>query len=340
VNDASGNITVGGTLAATIVRQKTATNAYNNYYTDGGTTTNSGFAGVFNSSGTRIAYLGFWDSNNIVNMTEAAYGITFGTNSSERMRIDSSGNVGIGTSSPGAKLQVTDGNFNQLYLLSSTTVSGIRFGNTAYTNGYIYYDNGANLTFQTNGSERARINTSGNLLVGSTNTNVGIGDLTTVNGSQLSPAGFVGATRTDEAAAYFTRNNSDGRIANFYRNATGVGGISVTTTSTSFNTSSDYRLKYDVQPMTTGLATVVALNPVTYKWNSNDTYGEGFIAHELQEVVPAAVDGDKDAVDANGNIVAQSVDYSKIVVHLVAACQELKAQNDELKARVAALEAK
>ena len=281
--------------------------------------------------------------------TGASASIKFATGgNTERMRIDSSGNVGIGTSTPnantGTSLVLYSTNTPRFRLTNSTTGQTASDGSeiSLFSTGELVIENRESeaTIFYNGGSERSRINSTGSFLVGSTNNGVGIGDLTTVNGSQLSPAGFVGATRTDEAAAYFTRNNSDGRIANFYRNATGVGGISVTTTGTSFNTSSDYRLKYDVQPMTTGLATVVALNPVTYKWNSNDTYGEGFIAHELQEVVPAAVDGDKDAVDANGNIVAQSVDYSKIVVHLVAACQELKAQNDELKARVAALETK
>jgi hypothetical protein len=100
--DSSGNVGIGtssptqkldinGNVAAGILKQNTPTNAYNNFYTNGGTTTNSGFTGVFNSSGTRIAYLGFWDSNNIVHMTEAAYGITFGTNSVEQVRISSAG---------------------------------------------------------------------------------------------------------------------------------------------------------------------------------------------------------------------------------------------------------
>jgi hypothetical protein len=92
--------------------------------------------------------------------------------------------------------------------------------------------------------------------------------------------------------------------------------------------------------MTMGLATIAALKPVNYDWISTKEQGEGFIAHELQEVIPHAVTGEKDAVDENGKPIHQGVDYSKIVVHLVAACQELKAQNDELKARVAALEAK
>ena len=82
------------------------------------------------------------------------------------------------------------------------------------------------------------------------------------------------------------------------------------------------------------------MNPVTYKWNADDSDGEGFIAHELAEVIPLAVTGEKDAVDADGKPVHQGVDYSKVVVHLVAAIQELSAKNDALEARLAALEAK
>ena len=99
-------------------------------------------------------------------------------------------------------------------------------------------------------------------------------------------------------------------------------------------------MKTNVQPMTTGLATISALKPVTYDWKVDGEKGEGFIAHELQAVVPLAVSGEKDAVGENGTIRPQGVDYSKIVVHLVAAIQELSAKNDALEARLAALEAK
>jgi hypothetical protein len=112
-----------------------------------------------------------------------------------------------------------------------------------------------------------------------------------------------------------------------------VGTINTSGTTTSYNTNSDYRLKYDVQPMVNGLSTVAALKPVTYKWNADNSYGEGFIAHELQEVIPNAVSGEKDAVNKDGSMNLQGVDYSKVVVHLVAAIQELSA-------KVAALEGK
>jgi hypothetical protein len=90
--------------------------------------------------------------------------------------------------------------------------------------------------------------------------------------------------------------------------------------------------------MSGALDRISALKPVIYQWKIDDTEGHGFIAHELQEFIPQAVFGEKDAVDENGKMHPQSVDYSKIVVHLVAAIQEQQAQIEELKARVAALE--
>ena len=92
--------------------------------------------------------------------------------------------------------------------------------------------------------------------------------------------------------------------------------------------------------MTGGLATVAALKPVTYDWISNGSAGEGFIAHELQAVIPAAASGEKDAVNEDGSIKPQGVDFGKIVPHLVAAMQEQQATIQELTTRLAALEIK
>ena len=87
--------------------------------------------------------------------------------------------------------------------------------------------------------------------------------------------------------------------------------------------------------MTVGLATISALKPVTYDWVGTNENGEGFIAHELQEVIPLAVTGEKDAVNEDGTIKPQGVDYSKIVVHLVAACQEQQKLIVDLQERLA-----
>ena len=100
------------------------------------------------------------------------------------------------------------------------------------------------------------------------------------------------------------------------------------------------RLKHDIAPMTGALAKVEALKPVTYKWNSDDSEGEGFIAHELAEVCPHAVTGDKDAVDEEGKPVYQGVDTSFLVATLTAAIQELKAIVDAQATEIAELKAK
>jgi len=125
-------------------------------------------------------------------------------------------------------------------------------------------------------------------------------------------------------------------------------------TSVNYATSSDYRLKENVTPMTGALATVAQLKPVNYKWKADGSDGQGFIAHELQEVVPDAVTGTKDAIDQHGEPIYQGIDTSFLVATLTAAIQELKAINDQqaetltqqteainaLTARVVALEAK
>ena len=84
--------------------------------------------------------------------------------------------------------------------------------------------------------------------------------------------------------------------------------------------------------MTGALAKVAALKPCTYKWKVDGSDGEGFIAHELAEVCPQAVTGEKDAVDSEGNPQYQGIDTSFLVATLTAAIQELKAEFDAYKA--------
>jgi hypothetical protein len=105
-----------------------------------------------------------------------------------------------------------------------------------------------------------------------------------------------------------------------------------------FNDLSDYRLKHSVAPMTGALAKVAQLKPCTFKWKNNDVESQGFIAHELQEVVKECVTGEKDEVNEDGSIKAQGVDPRKLVATLTAAIQELKALVDAQAARITALE--
>ena len=112
------------------------------------------------------------------------------------------------------------------------------------------------------------------------------------------------------------------------------GTIKTSTTATSYATSSDYRLKENIQPMSEALSKVSALNPVIFNWKVDGSEGQGFIAHELQAIVPDAVTGEKDAVDAEGNPRYQGVDTSFLVATLTAAIQELSSKLDALEAKV------
>jgi hypothetical protein len=124
-------------------------------------------------------------------------------------------------------------------------------------------------------------------------------------------------------------------LAGFQINgSTLVGQITSNGTTTTYATSSDYRLKENIAPMTGALNKVALLKPVTYKWKSDGLDSQGFIAHELQAVVPECVVGEKDAVDTNGNPKYQGIDTSFLVATLTAAIQEQQAIIESLKARL------
>jgi hypothetical protein len=140
--------------------------------------------------------------------------------------------------------------------------------------------------------------------------------------------------------ALLANRTGDGNMVRWYRTNVQVGSIGVTASATSYNTSSDYRLKQNIVPMTGALAKVALLKPVTYKWKADESDGQGFIAHELAEVVPDCVTGEKDALKEDGNPDYQGVDTSFLVATLTAAIQELKVIVDAQAVEIAALKAK
>jgi len=261
--------------------------------------------------------------------------------------INASQNVGIGTSSPTAKLQanITSAGSNTIPLVvsntSATTSTECSLGFSPFSDtsiitgsiGLLNQGSGAySLKFSNwNGSanvERMRIDSSGNVLVG--------GSAITANGSlSILPNSSAGATNViwNRASTTATSYPLDFRNGN-----STVGYISYTNTAVAYVTSSDYRLKENIAPMTGALDTIAQLNPVTYTWKTDGSDGQGFIAHELQAVVPDCVTGEKDAVDAEGNPQYQGIDTSFLVATLTAAIQEQQAIITDLKARIEVLE--
>jgi len=194
------------------------------------------------------------------------------------------GNVGIGTSSPATKVHLSN---------SGATDSYVRFDNSNAPNGWSMGAQGSTGRFQLtqNGvADRVVVDTAGAVIVGKSTT-----DFATT-GINLIAAGEIDITASGGAPLYLRRNSSNGIIQAFYRDATAVGSISVTGSATSYGTLSDHRLKTDVQPMTGATATFMQLNPVNFEWIADGTRVDGFLAHELQEVIPAAATGTKDAM--------------------------------------------
>jgi hypothetical protein len=255
--------------------------------------------------------------------------VTASTNGAERLRVDASGNVGIGTTNPngyrinvqqaGADnlgINVTASNSTSIVrMLHNGTVGAI---NVSFIGGGSY----SPLAFFTSDAERARIDASGNLLVGAT---------ATQNDNRL-------YVQSSNFVVGINGTNATGESVRFYNNGTTVGTISYGASSVAYNTTSDYRLKEDVQPMVGATDRLMALKPVNFAWKVNGSRVDGFLAHEAQAVVPECVTGEKDAVDDEGNPQYQGIDQSKIVPLLTAALQEALTKIEALEARVAALE--
>lgn len=130
-----------------------------------------------------------------------------------------------------------------------------------------------------------------------------------------------------------------GHFINFYDSVGDIGRINVLNTSTTqYSTSSDYRLKDVVSTIVDALSKVNSLKPIVFKWKRGGDNQEGFLAHEVQEVVPIAVSGEKDAVDDNGDILKQHMDMTYLIPIIVKAIQELSTENTELKTKLDALE--
>jgi hypothetical protein len=179
------------------------------------------------------------------------------------------------------------------------------------------------------GNPRGIFNSSGNFLVGTT-TNYDAAKIVAVGANPLSVV--VTSVGGGSLNCDYTAGSGTSYFGYYRYGGSLVGQITSTGSGTSYSSISDYRVKENVVLMTGALDKVSQLKPVTYKWKVDGSSGQGFIAHELQAVVPDCVTGEKDAVDAEGKPVYQAIDTSFLVATLTAAIQELKAEFDAYKA--------
>jgi hypothetical protein len=300
----------------------------------------------------------------------AAKQFEFETNGTERMRIDSSGNVGIGTSpNTGGHTSWVNLSMGTKGSLISSTAAGGLYGMLVTDNLYIPAATGS-LTYRTTNeasyyyqeagihrwlnapsgtagatatmTERMRIDASGNVMVGSTTTNPVAGR---TNGAAILAGGSI-VSRAISGGSYFGLSVTSGVNLYFYTDngsafVTG-GNIATNGATTAYNATSDYRLKNNIQPLTDALSRVALLRPVKWTWKEElggtDPNGEGFVAHELAEILPMAVTGEKDELDEDGKPKYQGVDTKFLVATLTAAIQEQQALIEALTTRITALE--
>jgi hypothetical protein len=257
--------------------------------------------------------------------TEDKAHILFATNNgsgvAERLKIDSSGNVGISTSSPVS--QMTLGGTSDLVFTQNGY--GIAWGGN---NGSprIFGTSGGSLSFKHGGGSTAMtIDSSGTVLVGSTS----FSEDGSTNSIKIHPDEILTGTTTTAANTHLGFSNPNGRVGSIITNGSG----------TAYNTSSDHRLKEAVVDMTGAIDRVKALAPKRFNFIADaDTTVDGFLAHEAQAVVPEAVTGTHNEVDDDGNAVMQGIDQSKLVPLLTGALREAIAKIEDLETRLAALE--
>ena len=250
---------------------------------------------------------------------------------------DTNNRVGIGTASPSGMLHLS-GALPRIYFTDTDTSTVATFSGE---NGWLTLSAASSrITFNIAGSEKARIDSVGNLLVGTTSAYTSEGYI---------HSAVAGATKGAWVSYSGTTSN---RIHMRFENPNGVvGSISTSGSATSYTTSSDYRLKEDWQPVSGSVDRVKALNPVNFAWKLDGSRVDGFLAHEAQAVVPEAITGEKDGTeivdikDEEGNVTGQEerplyqgIDQSKLVPLLTAALQDSIAKIEALEARVTALE--
>ena len=311
------------------------------------------------------------DLSGYSNVADMGSNILFRTAGSERLRINADGKMGIGTSSPSATFHIQNANTTgaadpasnslpSIYLYNTNSAStsansilALRTNGSAGGNPFVSFDisgiRGYSMGIDNGDADKFKIIPNWNF----TSLNVPI--LTVDNDSRVgigtaSPSRRLHVQSSDNTSVYIESTTSDNNgmmVLNantnqnwgngyhefimFQRQGTTIGQITAPNeSSVNYATTSDYRLKKDLKPFK-GLELINRLKTYNFAWKINDSRMYGFMAHELQEVLPYLVSGQKDAVDLNGKIIPQTVDYSKLTPILVKAIQEQDETINNLK---------
>jgi hypothetical protein len=274
--------------------------------------------------------------------------LKFVTDTSERMRIDSSGNVGIGTTSPNSyagqtALTINSSGVARVDLDVSDTIVGTLTGESTYVG---LFSQGASTTLRlgTNNTERMRIDSSGNVGIGTSSPTARLSVADSKTGTEASPHlvilgnGYTGNHWLD-TSAYYIGQNSNARLLRIYSGSNEAVGVELGVGATSFGTYSDERLKKDITDLTNGLNKILALRPVNFKYKSDaDDYRNriGIIAQSIVGQVDEALDETK--ITADDETQYYNVRYQDLIPVLVKGIQEQQTQIQELEARITALE--
>jgi hypothetical protein len=337
----SGNVGVGTGSPSTKLSVQTATN--------GGIAVNDGTVNGIIYGSTTL-------TNSFAIGTTSNHPLIFGTNNSfPQMTLTTAGNFGVGTTAPTAKFVVAGGGAAIQGNGFPTTGAGWEFYTDTTTGSWAqsysrtssaWLDanwNALTHRYSTSGAERMRITSGGDVIFGGT----------------ALPSGSTRVAAWDNTYKYIrvsTDVSAAATLMVFYNINGPVGTITTSGSSTAYNTSSDYRLKENVVPMQDALQRITQLKPSRFNFIADDSVVvDGFIAHEVQEVVPEAISGEKDAMrdeqyevtpavlDDDGNEITpavmdtrsvpeyQGIDQSKLVPLLVGAVQELTARLEALE---------
>jgi hypothetical protein len=245
----------------------------------------------------------------------------------QTMTMLQSGYVGIGTTSPSYNLDVSGGSSNAY--IRAITSGSVNYATLLLTNGdgtwHVGNDDTGKFNIGTtgdpSGNQKLTITSGGDVYMGSST-------ITTANISLYFEKGSGTVTQV------FSYSSGTKTIQEYYRQSgASIGSITYNGTITAYNSTSDYRLKEDLKDYN-ALSIISKLKTYDFKWKEAEVRDYGMMAHELQEVLPSYVNGEKDAINKDGSIKAQGVDYSKIVPILVKGMQEQQAMITSLQEQI------